>query len=80
MSDKPISAIVYAPVVSTDSMSPEAILAANTKKIQAQAATDGHFDTVLERFRGGGSETNILLGLTVAFSLLLVSVLTKRRK
>jgi hypothetical protein len=78
MSDKPISAIVYAPVVSTDITSPEAILATNTKKIQAQAATDGHFDTVLERFRG--SQTNVLLGLTIAFSLLLVSVLTKRRK
>ena len=37
MSDKPISSMAYAPVVNSDTTSPESILARDSKKIEAQA-------------------------------------------
>ena len=78
MSDKPIQGRVTAPVVGHDPDSPESILARNTKKIESQAFTDSVYDTVLERFCGG--KTNILSGLSVALSLLLISLLYNKRK
>ena len=78
MSDKPISALVAAPVVSHDSNSPEAKMARDAKMLEAQSANDGAFDTKLERFIG--SQTTILSGLTLALSLLLVSLAFQKRK
>ena len=78
MSDKPIAALVSAPVVSHDSNSPEAKMARDAKKLEVQSSTDSVFDTKLERFRG--SQTTILSGLTVALSLLLVSLAFQKRR
>ena len=77
MSDKPIQTIVYAPVVSSDSNSQEAILARNTKQIQSQSQSDSKFDTTLERFCG---QQGSLLSLTVVLSLFLASALVQRRR
>lgn len=77
MSDKPVQAIVYAPVVSTNSTSPEALLARKNKEIQAQSQTDSKFDTTLERFCG---QQGSLLSLTVVLSLFLASALVQRRR
>ena len=77
MSDKPVQAIVYAPVVSTNSTSPEALLARKNKEIQSQSQTDSKFDTTLERFCG---QQGSLLSLTVFLSLFLASALVQRRR
>jgi hypothetical protein len=77
MSDKPIQTIVYAPVVSSDSNSQEAILARNTKEIQSQSQSDSKFDTTLERFCG---QQGSLLSLTVVLSLFLLSALVQKRR
>lgn len=50
MTDKIIDSVAFAPVVSSDTTSNEAVMARNAKKIEAQANTDGRFDTQLERF------------------------------
>jgi hypothetical protein len=78
MSDKPISALVAAPVVSSDSNSPEAKMARDAKMLEAQSQNDGAFDTKLERFVG--SQTTILSGLTLALSLLLLSLVFQKRR
>jgi len=78
MSDKPIAALVVAPVVGNDSNSPEAKMARDAKLLEAQSSTDSAFDTKLERFIG--SQTSILSGLTVALSLLLVSLVFQKRR
>ena len=78
MSDKPIAALAFSPVVSSDSNSPEAKMAADAKKLEVQSSTDSAFDTKLERFCG--QQTTLLGGLTLALSLLLLSSLIQRRK
>ena len=78
MSDKPISALVAAPVVSSDSNSPEAKMARDAKMLEAQSEKDGAFDTKLERFVG--TQTTILSGLTLALSLLLLSLVFQKRR
>jgi hypothetical protein len=78
MSDKPIAALVVAPVVGHDSNSPEAKMARDAKLLEAQSSTDGAFDTKLERFIG--SQTTILSGLTLSLSLLLLSLAFQKRR
>lgn len=78
MSDKPIAGFAFSPVVSHDSNSPEAKIARDAKMLEVQSNVDSRFDTKLERFVG--SQTTILSGLTVALSLLLVSLLVQKRK
>lgn len=78
MSDKPIAARVFSPVVSHDSNSPEAKMARDAKMLEAQSHTDSAFDTKLERFTG--SQTTALGGLTVALSLLLLSLVLQKRR
>jgi len=78
MSDKPIAALAFAPVVSHNSNSPEAKLAADAKKLEVQSSTDSTFDTKLERFTG--SQTTLLGGLTVALSLFLLSLVLQKRR
>jgi hypothetical protein len=53
-----VETIISAPVVSTDSSSPEAILARDAKRLQVQAEVDSKFDTVLENFYCGPEPIN----------------------
>ena len=78
MSDKPIAGLAFSPVVSHDSNSPEAKMARDAKMLEVQSSMDSKFDTKLERFVG--SQTSILSGLTVALSLLLVSLIVQKRR
>jgi hypothetical protein len=78
MSDKPVAALAFAPVVSHDSKSPEAKMAADAKKLEVQSHTDSIFDTKLERFCGG--QTTLLSGLTLALTLILLSLAFQKRK
>jgi hypothetical protein len=55
---KKVQDVQPAPVVSTDSTSPEAILARNAKSVQLQADSDSVFDTVLERFSASESDSD----------------------
>jgi len=45
-----IDSVVAAPVVSTESTSPEAILARKARSVEAQADADTTYDTKIERF------------------------------
>jgi hypothetical protein len=45
-----IDSVVLAPVVSSESTSPEAILARKSREIEAQAQVDTIYDTKIERF------------------------------
>ena len=44
-----VQKVVLAPVVSADSNSPEAKMARDAKRLEAQTSTDAKFDTVLDR-------------------------------
>ena len=78
-----VAAVTAAPVVSTNSTSPEAILARKVRSLELQSEMDSSFDTKLERkedgFCGGQEQTSLLLGFTVVASLFLASSLYKRR-
>jgi hypothetical protein len=58
ISPEKVETIISAPVVSTDSLSPEAILARNAKRLQVQAEVDSKYDTVLENFYCGPEPIN----------------------
>ena len=60
-----VEMIVNAPVVSTDSTSPEAILARSAKRLQVQAEADSKFDTVLENFRDQSLDSSLLFSVSV---------------
>lgn len=62
-----VEMIVNAPVVSTDSTSPEAILARSAKRLQVQAEADSKFDTVLENFRDQSTaiDSSLLFSVSV---------------
>ncbi len=66
-----VEMIVNAPVVSTDSTSPEAILARNAKRLQVQAEADSKFDTVLENFR----DQSLAIDSSLLFSVAVLSIL-----
>ncbi len=66
-----VEMIVNAPVVSTDSTSPEAILARNAKRLQVQTDVDSKFDTVLERFR----DQSPAIDSSLLFSVVVVGIL-----
>ena len=78
MSDKLIASLAIAPVVSHDSNSPEAKMARDAKMLEVQSQTDSKFDTKLERFIG--SQTTVLSALTIALTLLLVSLAFQKRR
>jgi hypothetical protein len=80
MSDKPISAMAYAPVVSSDPNSPESKLARANTQIQAQSTVDSYYDTVLERFSGSGGQNTLLGSLVLVAGLFLASSLFQKRK
>lgn len=76
-----VEMIVNAPVVSTDSTSPEAILARNAKRLQVQAEADSKYDTVLEGFRCQSNTINTsLLGSVCAIGLLFAGAAYFRRR
>ena len=60
-----VEMIVNAPVVSTDSTSPEAILARSAKRLQVQAEADSKFDTVLEQFCDQSLDSSLLFSVSV---------------
>ncbi len=53
-----VETVISAPVVSTDSLSPEANIARDAKRLQVQAEVDSKFDTVLENFYCGPEPIN----------------------
>jgi hypothetical protein len=73
-----VHGIVYSPVNSQDANSPEAILARDAKKIQAQAEVDTKYDPIVERYSNFYQEPIFpsvpLLGVSVALSLLALAV------
>ena len=75
-STRPVEAIIMAPVVSSDSLSPEANLMRDAKRLEAQTAVDTKFDPVIEDF----TVNKPLLGLTVALGLLVVALFQTGRK
>lgn len=80
MADKPIQDLIVAPVVSSDATSPESIMARDAKKLQVQANTDSEFDTKLERFCGGTTQTLTLSSLALILSLFLAAHIVRRRR
>jgi len=80
--------IVTAPVVGDDPNSAEAKLARQAKTIQAQAATDSAYDTVIERFSDSTSHTElrispvsiVLLVLCVGFGYMAVFKMKRLKK
>ena len=58
ISAEKVETIISAPVVNTDSLSPEANLARSAKRLQVQAEIDSKFDTVIERFYCGPEPIN----------------------
>jgi hypothetical protein len=65
-----IESVVAAPVVSTESTSPEAILARKARGIEAQAEADTTYDTKIERFYVEPVPISIpLVSIAVVFGL-----------
>jgi hypothetical protein len=71
-----VEAIIYSPVVSADSTSPEAQLMRDAKKTQAQADVDTKFDAEVERFFVRSEPISMpLVGTAVALSLFALSII-----
>ena len=66
-----------APVVSSDSNSPEAELAKSSATLQFQSQSDGVYDTTIERFCDYKQDTlllgSIALGLAIVLGILIKS-------
>jgi hypothetical protein len=78
---KKIQNIISAPVVSTDSLSPEANLMRSAKLVEAQAAVDTQFDPVVERFcdgTGSGQVSKPLVGLTILLGIIAIHTFRER--
>jgi hypothetical protein len=75
---KKIDSIVYAPVVSSDSNSAEAILMREAKALEAQAAIDTKYDAKVERFSNPEPISLPLVTLAVSLSLFAVAALFRR--
>lgn len=78
-----VEKIVYSPIVSTDSVSPEAKLMRSAKELEEQSNTDTKYDAVVERFQQNQqnqSSTKPLLGVGVALLLLLAGSLFAKRR
>ena len=73
---KNVQAIIYSPVVSADSTSPESQLMREAKKTQAQADVDTKFDAQVERFYVRSEPISMpLVGTAVALGLFALSIL-----
>ena len=75
---KKIDSIVYAPVVSTDSNSAEAILMREAKALEAQAATDTKYDAIVERFSKHQPISLPLVTFAVSLSFFAIAVLFRK--
>ena len=82
MDPSKIQGIITAPVTSQDATSPEAILAREAKKIQAQAEVDTKFDPLVERYMNFEQPTVSvpLVCATIAFGLLSLAVLVRGQR
>jgi hypothetical protein len=82
MDPSKIQGIITAPVTSQDATSPEAILAREAKKIQAQAEVDTKYDPLVERYRNFEQPTVSvpLVCAAVALGLLGLAVLIRGQK
>lgn len=67
---KKIDKIVFPPIVSNDSESPEAKLMREAKALESQAEADTKYDAIMERFQGSQQPiSQPLVGFAVALSL-----------
>jgi hypothetical protein len=73
---KKIQNVISVPVVSTDSLSPEAKLMRSAKQMEAQAEIDTKYDPIVERFStDSGQISRPLVGLTLFMGILAIHVL-----
>lgn len=73
---KKIQNVISVPVVSTDSLSPEAKLMREAKTMEAQAEIDTKFDPIVERFSNeSGQISRPLIGLAVFMGILAIHVI-----
>lgn len=77
MSKEKVEKIVYSPIVSTDSISPEAKLMRAAKELEVQSDVDTKYDAIVERFEQ--RSTKPLLGVAVALFLLFGASFIRRR-
>jgi hypothetical protein len=75
---KKIDSVVYAPVVSSDSNSAEAILMREAKTLEAQAATDTKYDAKVERFTVNQPISLPLVTFAVSLSFFAIAVLIRK--
>jgi hypothetical protein len=76
---KKVQNVISVPVVSTDSLSPEAKLMRSAKEVEAQAAVDTQFDPIVERFCGG--TTNVsksLISLAIVLGIVAIHAFKTR--
>lgn len=69
-----------APVVSSDSSSPEASLARNAATLAFQTKSDAVFDTVIERFENQANVSTRLAGIALGLGVILLVLLTPTRR
>jgi hypothetical protein len=75
---KKVDSIVYAPVVSSDSNSEEAILMRQAKALEAQAAVDTKYDAIVERFINPQPISLPLVTFAVSLSFFAIAVLFRK--
>lgn len=75
---KKIESIVYAPVVSSDSNSAEAILMREAKELESQAVADTKYDAVMERFTNPQPISLPLITFAVSLSFFAIGVFFRK--
>lgn len=75
---KKIDSIVYAPVISSNPNSTEAILMREAKALEAQAETDTKYDAKVERFSVNQPISLPLVTFAVSLSLFAVAALFRK--
>jgi hypothetical protein len=75
---KKIDSVVYAPVVSTDSNSAEAVLMREAKALEAQAAADTKYDAKVERFTEHQPISLPLVTFAISLSFFALAVLFRK--
>jgi hypothetical protein len=75
---KKIESVVYAPVVSSDSNSVEAILMRQAKALESQAAADTKYDAVMERFMNPQPISLPLVTFAVSLSFFAIAIFFRK--
>lgn len=75
---KKIDSVVYAPVVSSNPNSTEAILMREAKALEAQAATDTKYDAKVERFSVHQPISLPLVTFAVSLSFFAIAVIFRK--